>query len=47
MQKKTTTETETETKEESVGLLSGTVNAVGEVLALPFRLVGGLISLVF
>ncbi len=29
------------------GLLSGTVNLVGEVLALPFRVVGGLIRLIF
>ena len=31
----------------SVGLLSGSVRVVGEVLALPFRAVAGLISLAF
>lgn len=41
-----TTET-TETRGESVGLLSGTVHVVGQVLALPFRLAGGLIGLIF
>lgn len=40
--------TETTTREsESTGLLSGTVHAVGQVLALPFRAVGGLIGLIF
>jgi len=29
------------------GLLSGTVNAAGEVLALPFRAAGGLIRAIF
>ena len=41
-----TEETTTETKRDS-GLLSGTVNVVGEALALPFRFVGGLISAIF
>lgn len=40
-------ETTTETKDESVGLLSGTVHVVGQALALPFRLVGGLIGVIF
>lgn len=46
---KSTTKTEESTKsdEDSGGLLSGTVNVVGEALALPFRLVGGLIRAVF
>jgi hypothetical protein len=39
-------ETTTETRGES-GLLSGAVNVVGEALALPFRFVGGLISVIF
>ncbi len=40
--------TETTTREsESTGLLSGTVHAVGQVLALPFRAAGGLIDLIF
>lgn len=49
VEKQQTTETTTQTTEEgkSGGLLSGTVHAVGQVLALPFRAVGGLISLVF
>jgi hypothetical protein len=42
-----TTVTETQTQESSGGVLSGTVNAVGEVVALPFRAVGGLISAIF
>jgi hypothetical protein len=33
--------------EESGGLVSGTVNAVGEIVALPFRAVGGLIRAIF
>jgi hypothetical protein len=36
-----------EPPERSGGLLSGTVNVVGEVLALPFRAAGGLIRVVF
>jgi hypothetical protein len=40
----TTTTTETH---EPGGILSGTVDAIGWVLALPFRLVGGLISIIF
>ena len=31
----------------SGGIVSGTINVIGEVLALPFRLVGGLIRLIF
>lgn len=44
-----TTKTEERTKNEgqSAGLLSGTVHVVGEVLALPFRTVAGLINLAF
>ena len=37
------TETTTETRGESGGVLSSTVDVVGEVIALPFRAVGGLI----
>lgn len=43
-------ETTVTTKSEegsSGGILSGTVNAAGEVLALPFRAVGGLIRVIF
>ena len=29
------------------GILSGTVKAIGWVLALPFKIVGGLISIIF
>jgi hypothetical protein len=32
---------------EDEGVLSGTVNAVGEVIALPFRAVGGLLRAIF
>lgn len=42
----TTTET-TETKSGHPGLLSSTVHAIGWVIALPFRLVGGLIGWIF
>ncbi|HEV8343575.1 MAG TPA: hypothetical protein VGR30_14480 [Candidatus Binatia bacterium] len=47
VERETTVRTESENPGESTGLVSGTVNVVGEVLALPFRLVGGLISLIF
>ena len=43
---RTTTETQTETQQEG-GLISGTVDIVGKTIALPFRLVGGLVDLVF
>jgi len=41
------TETTTETRGESGGVLSSTVDVVGEVLSLPFRAVGGLIRGIF
>lgn len=46
---KQTTKTEEKSKNDgpSTGVLSGTVHAVGEVLALPFRAVAGLINLAF
>jgi len=45
---KKTESTETEqSSSESGGVISGTVDVVGKTLALPFRLVGGLIDLVF
>ena len=46
---KRTTKTEESTSNDgrSTGLLSGTVNVVGEALALPFRFVGGLIRAIF
>jgi hypothetical protein len=40
-----TTTTENGTDDE--GALSGTVNAVGEVISLPFRAVGGLLRAIF
>jgi hypothetical protein len=42
-----TTTTETTDTGSSGGVLSSTVNVVGEVLALPFRVVGGVISAIF
>jgi curli biogenesis system outer membrane secretion channel CsgG len=43
----TKTEEKTESDGQRVGLLSGTVHVVGEVIALPFRAVAGLINLAF
>ena len=37
----------TETGTEDDGVLSGTVNAVGEVISLPFRAVSGLLRAIF
>ena len=37
----------TETGTEDDGVLSGTVNAVGDVISLPFRAVGGLLRAIF
>ena len=45
---RTTTQTTTATtSEEPRGLLSTTVHVIGEILALPFRLVGGLLRIIF
>ena len=43
----TTTQTTTASSEEPRGFLSSTVHVVGEILALPFRLVGGLLRIIF
>jgi hypothetical protein len=37
----------TETDDDDGGIVSGTVGAVGDVIALPFRLVGGVIDAIF
>ena len=37
----------TETGTEDEGVLSGTVNAVGDVISLPFRAVSGLLRAIF
>jgi hypothetical protein len=42
----TTTETH-ETSGPGVGIVSGTVHVIGMILALPFKIVGGLIELIF
>jgi hypothetical protein len=42
-----TSETITETRSESGGVLSTTVDFVGDVLSLPFRAVGGLLQGIF
>ena len=42
-----TTTTEKEHEGPHLGIISGTVHAIGWVLALPFRIVGGLIRLIF
>jgi uncharacterized protein YceK len=44
--------TETKTTEQqpsgpSVGILSGTIHAIGFILALPFKIIAGLIQLIF
>jgi hypothetical protein len=39
--------TTTETTTEEGGVLSSTVNVIGEVIALPFRAVGGLFRAIF
>jgi hypothetical protein len=41
------TTTTTETSSEDTGVLSGTVNVIGEVIALPFRAVAGLFRAIF
>ena len=41
------TTTETTKRDSDGGVISGTVDTVGEVLALPFRLVGGAIRALF
>jgi len=46
-EKHTTKTEETKGQGQSAGLLSGTVNVVGQAIALPFRLVAGLIELAF
>ena len=43
----TTKTEETKTDGQSVGLLSGTVHVVGQAIALPFRVVAGLIGVAF
>ncbi len=47
----TTTVVKTEAEDDDdgphFGILSGTVKAIGFVLALPFKIVGGLISIIF
>src|SRR3972149_5320844 len=44
---RTTKTEETRTERQNVGLLSGTVHVVGQAIALPFRVVAGLIDLAF
>ena len=47
VEKSETTIATTETKPGHPGLLSSTVHAIGWVIALPFRLLGGLIGWIF
>ena len=44
VERQTTTTTESSS---DTGVLSGTVNVIGEVIALPFRAVGGLFRAIF
>lgn len=46
VERHSTMTTETSTNEDS-GVVSGTVNVIGEVLALPFRAVGALLRALF
>jgi len=46
VKKESTTETETQSSSHG-GVLSTTVDVVGEILAFPFRLIGGLIRAIF
>ncbi len=46
VKKETTTETETKS-ESGGGVLSTTVDVLGEIIAFPFRLIGGLIRAIF
>jgi hypothetical protein len=46
VERHTTTTTKDSTTEDT-GVLSGTVNVIGEVIALPFRAVGGLVRAIF
>lgn len=45
VERHTTTTTTDET--EDTGVVSGTVNVIGEVISLPFRAVGGLVRAIF
>jgi len=48
VEQRTTERTETtKSDDHSGGVLSGTVHVVGEVLALPFRAVAGLLGVIF
>ena len=44
VERETTTTTDTT---QDTGVLSGTVNVIGEVISLPFRAVGGLVRAIF
>jgi hypothetical protein len=44
VERHTTTTTEAQ---EDTGVVSGTVNVIGEVISLPFRAVGGLVRAIF
>ena len=44
VERHTTTTTESS---DDTGVLSGTVNVIGEVISLPFRAVGGLVRAIF
>jgi len=46
-EQRTTKTEETKREGQSAGLLSGTVDVVGKAIALPFRVVAGLIDLAF
>jgi len=47
VERHTTTTTTKDSTTEDTGVLSGTVNVIGEVISLPFRAVGGLVRAIF
>jgi hypothetical protein len=47
VQSETTTTESTDHSGPGIGILSGTIHAIGFVLALPFKLIGGLLTIIF
>ena len=47
IEKSVTSTTTTDTKSENPGILGSTLHAIGYVIALPFKIVGGLVRMIF